>query len=127
MIQTSYKSAFNCTDIGGAMGYKRIDENLSFADLAISKSLEHNRTLKMLEKISKVVKWENIEALLLEHYEIGTSKEGADAFPPLLLLKCMLLQKWFPSGLEAYGPAGASPRILNLRLKLMTVFLSKSF
>ena len=49
----------------------------------------------MLEKISKVVKWENIEALLLEHYEIGTSKEGADAFPPLLLLKCMLLQKWF--------------------------------
>ena len=51
------------------MGYKRIDENLSFADLAISKSLEHNRTLKMLEKISKVVKWENIEALLMEHYD----------------------------------------------------------
>ena len=58
----------------------QISENLSFADLAVSRSLEHNRTLKMLEKISKVVKWENIEALLLEHYEIGTSKEGADAF-----------------------------------------------
>ena len=77
------------------MGYKRIGENLRFADLAVSKSLEHNRTLEMLEKIREVVKWENIEALLLEHYEVGTSKEGADAFPPLLLMKCMLLQKWF--------------------------------
>ena len=60
------------------MGYKRIDENLSFADIAVSRSLEHNRTLEMLEKIGKVVKWENIEALLLEHYEVGTSKESAD-------------------------------------------------
>ena len=32
---------------------------------------------------------------MLEHYEVGTSKEGADAFPPLLLMKSMLLQKWF--------------------------------
>jgi transposase, IS5 family len=79
----------------GAMGYKKIGKNLSFADLAVSKSLEKNRSLKMMEKINKVVKWRNIEALLLEHYEVGTSKEGADAFPPLLLMKCMLLQKWF--------------------------------
>ena len=77
------------------MGYKQIGKNLSFADLAISKSLEHNRSLKMMEKINKVVKWKNIEALLLEHYEVGTSKEGADAYPPLMLLKRMLLQKWF--------------------------------
>ena len=76
------------------MGYKQIGENLSFADLAISKSLEHNRSLKMMEKINKVVKWKNIEALLLEHYEVGTSKEGADAYPPLMLLKSMLIQKW---------------------------------
>ncbi len=77
------------------MGYKQIGRNLSFADLAVSKSLENNRSLKMMMKINKVVKWKNIEALLLEHYEVGTSKEGADAYPPLMLLKSMLLQKWF--------------------------------
>ena len=77
------------------MGYKKIGENLSFADIAISKSLENNRSLKMMEKINKVVKWKNIEAVLLEHYEVGKSEEGADAYPPLMLLKCMLLQKWF--------------------------------
>jgi len=49
----------------------------------------------MMEKINKVVKWKNIEALLMEHYEVGTSKEGADAYPPLMLLKGMLLEKWF--------------------------------
>ena len=36
----------------------------------------------------------------------------------------MLLQKWFPSGLEAYGPAGIFPQILSLKTRLMTVFLS---
>ena len=77
------------------MGYKEIGKNLSFADLAVSKSLEHNRSLKMMEKINKAVKWRNVEALLMEHYEVAMSKEGADAYPPLMLLKGMLLQKWF--------------------------------
>jgi transposase, IS5 family len=49
----------------------------------------------MMEKINDVVEWDNIEAVLNEHYEAGRSKEGADAFPPLLLMKCLLLQKWF--------------------------------
>jgi IS5 family transposase len=31
----------------------------------------------------------------MSHYTVGTSGEGADAYPPLLLFKCMLLQKWF--------------------------------
>jgi len=41
----------------------------------------------MMEKINDVVEWDNIEAVLNEHYEVGRSKEGADAFPPLLLMK----------------------------------------
>ena len=77
------------------MGYKELGKGISFADLAVSKSLEHNRSLKMMVRIDKVVNWRNIEAVLMEHYEVGTSKEGADAYPPLMLLKSMLLQKWF--------------------------------
>ena len=48
-----------------------------------------------MEKINKAVNWQNIEALLLEYYEQGKSAQGADAYPPLTLLKCPLLQKWF--------------------------------
>ena len=29
------------------MGYKKIDRNLGFADLALASSLEHNRSLKI--------------------------------------------------------------------------------
>jgi transposase, IS5 family len=31
----------------------------------------------------------------MSHYIVGTSSEGADAYPPLLLFKCLILQKWF--------------------------------
>lgn len=77
------------------MGYKEVGKELSFADLAVSKSLEHNRSVKLMDRINRVVSWRNIEALLLEYYETGKTTEGADAYPPLMLLKCMLLQKWF--------------------------------
>jgi IS5 family transposase len=77
------------------MGYKKWGKEISFADLAVSKSLEHNRSLRMMMSIDKVVKWRDVEALLLEHYETGTSREGADAYPALMLLKALLLQKWF--------------------------------
>ena len=74
----------------------------------------NNRAIKMLERVNKAIKWRNIEALLLEYYDIGKSKEGADvypiefgdysigAYPPLMLLKCMLLQK-------CLRPGGHSP------------------
>lgn len=77
------------------MGYKRMGETSSFADLAVGKSLGNNRSVKLMKRINRVINWNNIEALLGEYYEVGTSKEGADAYPPLMLLKCMLLQKWF--------------------------------
>ena len=68
---------------------------ISFADIAVKKSLENNRSVHMMERINKAVTWKNIEALLLECYDVGRSTEGADAYPPLMLLKCLLLQKWF--------------------------------
>ena len=42
-----------------------------------------------------VIDWSNIERLLLKHYSIGKSDEGADAYPPLMLFKALLLQKRF--------------------------------
>jgi IS5 family transposase len=31
----------------------------------------------------------------MSHDIVGTSAEGADAYPPPLLFKCLMLQKWF--------------------------------
>ena len=80
---------------GKKMGYKKLGKKMSFADLAVKRSIEHNRSVKMMERINASVNWKNIEALLCEYYDQGKSIQGADAYPPLLLLKCLLLQKWF--------------------------------
>ena len=79
----------------GNMGYKKADPNLTFAELSLMGSMEHNRSLKLMEKIDHLIDWSKVETLLMNHYTVGTSSEGADAYPPLLLLRAMLLQKWF--------------------------------
>ena len=77
------------------MGYKKMKQNLGFADFALASSIKHNRSLKNMEKLDKAIEWSRVDAILMNHYTVGTSGEGADAYPPLLLFKCMLLQKWF--------------------------------
>ena len=77
------------------MGCKKMNKNISFADLALANSLEYNRSLKNMERMDKAIDWSRVETILMSHYTIGTSSEGADAYPPLLLFKCFLLQKWF--------------------------------
>lgn len=69
------------------MGYKRIGEEISFPDLAVSKPLEHKRGVKLMKRINNVINWENIEALLMEHYDTGITNEGADAY--LALASCL--------------------------------------
>ena len=77
------------------MGFKKMDHSLSFADFALQNSLKHNRSLKNMENLNQSIDWNRINIILLSHYTVGTSSEGADAYPPLLLYKCLLLQKWF--------------------------------
>lgn len=69
------------------MGYKKMDQSLGVADLALASSLKHNRSLKTMEKMDKAVDWPRVEEILMNHYTVGTSGEGADAYPPLLLFK----------------------------------------
>lgn len=70
-------------------------QNLGFADFALSSSFKHNRSLKLMDKISNSIDWARIDSVLMSHYTVGTSGEVADAYPPLLLFKCLMLQKWF--------------------------------
>jgi len=77
------------------MGYKKMKQNLGFAEFALASSMKHNRSLKNMEALKRSIDWERINTILLNHYTVGTAGEGADAYPPLLLYKCLLLQKWF--------------------------------
>jgi len=53
--------------------------------------MDKNRTLKTLEQMNKVIEWSRIEKILKKHYKVGISTEGANAYPPLMMFKCLLL------------------------------------
>ncbi len=98
------------------MGYKKLDQELSFADLILKDSMDKNRCLKRLNDIHGAIDWKNIESVLMSHYVIGTSSEGADAYPPLLLLNAFFYKNGFILILT-----------LNWKAKLTIGYLSKDF
>ena len=77
------------------MGFKKMETNFSFADISLFSSLEHNRAIKRMQQINTVVNWSRIENLIMRNYPVGKSAEGNEVYPPLLLMKCLLLQQWF--------------------------------
>jgi len=86
------------------MGFKKIKKEFSFADVVLESSKKNNRSIQKMRHL-KSINWNRVEDVLMSHYTVGTSNEGADAYPPLLLFKCLLLQKWFrPSTIfRTYG------------------------
>jgi IS5 family transposase len=81
------------------MAFKDFSKNLGFADLEVEKVLAKTRTLEFLEEINQAVDWEPIEGLLKKGYPVGDSELGNKAFNPIILMKAILLQKWY--GIES--------------------------
>lgn len=77
------------------MGFKKMKTNFTFTDISLFTSMEKNRAIKRMEQINATDDWSRIVSLLLRNYPVGKSFEGKDAYPPLLLIKCLLLQQWF--------------------------------
>ena len=77
------------------MAYKNIDHNFSFADIAVQKFADKNRSMLFLRQINNSIDWQPIQKLLAKYYDTGKTKRGEKAYPPLFLFKCFLLQKWF--------------------------------
>ena len=82
---------------GGCMGHKKMKHNLGFADFALASLLEHIRSIKLMEKVSDSINWVSIDTVLMSHYTVGTSGEGANVYPPLLPPKYLILQNWSPA------------------------------
>ena len=56
---------------------------------------EKNRTQGFLEEINRTADWTPIQEALHQEYPVGQSTFGNKAYPPITLLKAMLLQKWY--------------------------------
>ena len=77
------------------MGYKEYDRNISFAEMEMSQIVGSSRTQKLLSEIDAHIDWTSIDNILMDKYPVGKSAVGNTAYPPLMLLKAVMLQKWF--------------------------------
>ena len=75
------------------MSFKKEQTTLTFADLEKAVQNKNNRALTTMKEIDKAIDWSRVEDILMEDYPVGHKKEGNAAYPPLLLFKCLLLQK----------------------------------
>ena len=51
------------------MAYKKIDKYFSFADIAIQKHADKNRSLMFLKKINNTIDWNPVDELLIKFYK----------------------------------------------------------
>ena len=77
------------------MAFKNYNRNLGFLDLELERAFGTSRTQKLLKEIDSRIDWEPIDTHITEYYPVGESIYGKRAYPPLMLLKALLLQKWF--------------------------------
>ncbi len=76
------------------MGFKEYKRNMSFLDLELSKTLGSSRTQRFFKEIHDHIRWEPLERILMGVYPVGKSAVGNVAYPPVMLLKALMLQKW---------------------------------
>ena len=99
----------NSNQLEDTMGFKKMKTNLTFTDISLFSSIEKNRAIKRMEQINAIVDWSRIENLLMRNYPVGKSAEGNEAYPPMILMKCLLLQQWFHIDSDPDTPPSGSP------------------
>ena len=77
------------------MAFKEYDTRPTFLDMEIQRAVTHSRNRQVLSEIDAVIHWDPIEKIVQENYSVGQSDFGNKAYPPLMLLKAILIQKWF--------------------------------
>lgn len=77
------------------MAFKEYDKSPTFLDMEIQRAVTHSRNQQVLSEIDAVINWEYIEKIVQENYPVGQSEFGNKAYSPLMLLKAILIQKWF--------------------------------
>lgn len=76
------------------MAFKDYDRPPTFLDMEMQRAL-HPRNQQVLPEIDRNINWESIEEIVTDNYPVGQSEFGNKAYPPLMLLKAILIQKWF--------------------------------
>ena len=73
---------------------ERQNNQLTFLD-NVTSDLGGKRTAEFFAKCDKYIPWGELAEPLKDMYANNTSKGGASNWPIVMMIKCMMLQKWF--------------------------------
>ena len=73
---------------------ERQNNQLTFLD-NITSYLGGKRTAEFFRKCDKYIPWDQLAEPVKDMYSNNTSKGGASNWPVTMMIKCMMLQKWF--------------------------------
>ena len=73
---------------------KRQNDQLSFLG-QLTNDLGGRRTAKPFRKCDKYTPWNDLAELLKAMYAHNTNKGGASTWSVVMMIKCMMLQRWF--------------------------------
>lgn len=77
------------------MGFKKYERRPTFLDMELRKVMGQSRTQRFLSEVDSAIDWKPIGEMITSLYPVGHSVYGNRAYPPLMLLKALLIQKWF--------------------------------
>ena len=69
------------TNSGRHHGIQKIERRFSFADIAVQKFADKNRSMLLLHQVNNTINWQPVKELLFKYYETGKSKDGERAYP----------------------------------------------
>lgn len=73
---------------------ERKNNQLTFLD-NLTSNLGGKRTAEFFAKCDKFIPWQQLAEPLKDMYSNNTSKGGASNWPIVMMIKCIMLQKWF--------------------------------
>jgi IS5 family transposase len=73
---------------------ERKNNQLSFLD-QLTNDLGGKRTAEFFRKCDKYIPWNDLAEPLKDMYVNNTDKGGASNWPIVMMIKCMMLQRWF--------------------------------
>ena len=73
---------------------ERQNNQFSFLD-HLTNDLGGKRTAEFFQKCDKYIPWNDLAEPLKDMYSNNTSKGGAVNWPVVMMIKCMMLQRWF--------------------------------
>ena len=113
MLSSYYKKQ----TLGGSMAYKKIERDFSFADIAVQKFADKNRSMLFLHQINNTIDWQPVKDLLFKYYETGKAKEGERAYSRCFCLNACCFKNGFKlNPIPSWKAKSTIGSLLNLSL-----------